>query len=55
MTINEAFHIAVLLLIVVGVIIGHFVETRRNRSVEDIERIRSEREAEVERTARRSL
>jgi flagellar biosynthesis/type III secretory pathway M-ring protein FliF/YscJ len=54
MTISETFHIAVLLLIVVGVIIGHFVETRRNRSVEDLERMRRERKAEVERAARKS-
>lgn len=55
MTPNETFYVAVLLLIAVGVIIGHFVETRRNRSIEDFECKRRERKAEVDRAARKSL
>jgi uncharacterized membrane-anchored protein YhcB (DUF1043 family) len=55
MTPAEQFWIAVFLVVVVGVIAGHFIERRRQRSIEDFERKRRERKAEVERAARKAL
>lgn len=55
MSASEQFWIVVFLAIVIGVICGHFIDRRRKRSVEESERKRRERKAEVERAARKSL
>ncbi|MBI6727697.1 hypothetical protein QIT82_gp59 [Pseudomonas phage psageK9] len=55
MSTSEQFWVVVFVVIVIGVIVGHFVEIRRNRSIQEFERRRRERKAEVERAARKSL
>ncbi|MBC3948334.1 hypothetical protein [Pseudomonas folii] len=52
---SEQFWVVVFVAIVIAAIVGHFVERRRNRSIQDFERRRRERKAEVERAARKSL
>lgn len=55
MTLAEQFWIVVFLVLVIGVIVGHFADRRRQRSIEDFERKRRGRKAEVERAARKAL
>jgi len=55
MSTSEQFWVVVFVAIVIAVIVGHFVELRRNRSIQEFERSRRERKAEVERAARKSL
>lgn len=55
MTPYEQFLIAAFLFVVIGVVVAHFIDRRRQRSVEDFERKRRERKAEVERAARKAL
>ncbi len=54
MSASEQFWI-VIFAVVIGVIAGHFIDQRRQRSIEDFERKRRERKAEVERAARKAL
>lgn len=55
MTAYEQFWIVIFVAIVIGVLCGHFIDRRRQRSVEEFERKRRERKAEVERSARKAL
>ncbi|MCY1457542.1 hypothetical protein D9M71_748470 [compost metagenome] len=55
MTAYEQFWVVVFFAIVVGVLCGHFIDRRRQRAIEDFERKRRERKAEVERSARKAL
>jgi hypothetical protein len=51
----ENFWVVAFLIVVIGIATGHFVDRRRQRSIEDFERKRRNRKAEVERAARKSL
>lgn len=55
MSISEQFWIAVFLVLVVGVIVSHITDRRRQRSIAEFEARRRARKAEVERAARKSL
>ena len=55
MTAYEQFWIVIFLVIVIGVIAGHLIDRRRQRSLEDFERKRRECKAEVERASRKAL
>ena len=55
MTLAERFWIVVFLVLIIIVIAGHFADRRRQRSIEDFERRRRDRKAEVERAARKAL
>lgn len=55
MSISEQFWIAVFLVLVVGVIISHIADRRRQRSIVESEARRRARKAEVERAARKAL
>ncbi|SDH69811.1 hypothetical protein SAMN05444503_105190 [Pseudomonas sp. BS3767] len=51
----EMFWVVAFIFIIIGLIAGHFLEVRRSRSIEEFERKRRDRKAEVERAARKSL
>lgn len=55
MTAYEQFITVMFLVVVTGVIAGHFIERRRQRSIADFERKRRDRKSEVERAARKAL
>lgn len=55
MSAPEQFWLVMFFAIVIGVITGHFIDKRRQRSIENFERKRRERKAEVERAARKAL
>ena len=55
MSVSEQFWSVVFFAVVIGVIAGHFIDKRRQRSIEDFEWKRRERKAEVERAARKAL
>ena len=55
MSAYEQFLTVMLLVVVIGVVAGHFVDRRRQRSIADFERKRRVRKAEVERAARKAL
>lgn len=55
MSASEQFWIVIFFAFVFAVLAGHFIEKRRQRSIDEFERKRRERKAEVERAARKAL
>ena len=55
MSAYEQFLTVMLLAVVIGVVAGHFADRRRQRSIEEFERKRRDRKAEVEWAARKAL
>ena len=55
MTLVEQFWVVVFLILIIGVIVGHFADRRRQRSIEDFVGKRRGRKAEVERAVRKAL
>ena len=55
MSAYEQIWVVMFLAVAIGVIAGHFIDKRRQRSFEDFERKRRDRKAEVERAARKAL
>lgn len=55
MSAAESFLVAIFLMLALGAIVAHFVDRRRQRSVDEFKRQHRERREEVERQARKSL
>jgi uncharacterized membrane-anchored protein YhcB (DUF1043 family) len=55
MSASEQFWIVIFFAVVIGVIAGHFIDKRRQRSIEEFESKLRGRRAEVERAARKAL
>ena len=55
MSATEQFWIVIFFAVVIGLIAGRFIDKRRQRSIDDFERKRRERKAEIERSARKIL
>lgn len=55
MSASEQFCLVMFFAIVIGVITGHFIDKRCQRSIENFERKRRERKAQVERASRKAL
>lgn len=55
MTTYEQILVVIFIALIVGVICWHLIDRRRQRSIEEFERGRRERKAEVERQARKAL
>ena len=51
----DQFWIVIFLALAIGVIAGHFVDRRRQRSIAEFEQARKARKEEVERAARKVL
>ena len=52
---SDQFWIVMFLVVLLGVVAGHVIDRRRQRSIACYERKRRERKAEVERAARKAL
>ena len=55
MSAAEQFWIVIFMAMVIGLLAGHFIDRRRQRSIEEFEISRRNRKAEVEREARKLL
>ena len=51
----DQFWIVIFFALVIGVIAGHFIDRRRQRSIAEFEQNRKARKEEVERAARKAL
>ena len=55
MSTSEQLWLVIFLAVVIGLVTGHLIDRRRLRSIEEFERKRRDRKAEVERAARKAL